>query len=62
MKQPKSVRFPEQLDRKLERAAKKSNTPESDLIRLAVAQFLQAHKSADAIIEAVVRSRQQEVS
>lgn len=59
MQSPLSVRFPEQLSRKLSRAARKANTPASDIIRLAVAQFLASHTRTNDMIAAVIEGRKQ---
>jgi len=58
MKQTTSVRFPEKMSRKLLRIAGKTNVNESDLIRVAVAQFLERHTHTDDIITVVVKARQ----
>lgn len=52
-----SVRFPKELGKKLRAASAKANTDQSDIIRVAVAAFLEAHRTADAIITAVIESR-----
>lgn len=57
MEQTTSVRFEKKLRGRLNRMAAKTNTPASDIIRLAVAQFLDAHTHAADVIAAVVKAR-----
>lgn len=59
---PTSVRIPKALRLKLKKAAARSNTPATDILILGLAKFLDEHRTAEAIIDAVVRNRQATVS
>lgn len=52
-----TVRLPEALESKLEKASAKSNTSPSDILRVALDEFLERNKSADAILGRILEAR-----
>ena len=56
---PTSIRIPAKLRARLMKVSSKSNTPASDIILAGLNRFLEEHRTPDAIIEAVIRQRQQ---
>lgn len=52
-----TVRLPETLEARLQKAAEKSNTIPSDIIRAALDEFLEANKTRDAILDRMIEAR-----
>lgn len=52
-----SARIPSELRKQLDEAINKSGQSESKIVRIAIEHFLTKHRSANAIIAAVLSSR-----
>jgi hypothetical protein len=59
MDKPTSLRLPVKLRARLAKASEKSNTPASEIILAGLLRFLDAHPTTDALIDAIVRNRQE---
>jgi predicted DNA-binding protein len=58
---PTSIRIPKVLRDRLTKVAAKTNVPATDIILLGLARLFDEHRSADAVLEAVIRHRKAQV-